>query len=53
MGEYLNEMLNCTNPQYLFGKYEKKYRKLMGYPSGAMLSLAPKEDSYDSYENGT
>lgn len=53
MGKYLDEMLNCTNPQYLFGKYEKKYKKLMGYPSGAMLTLNPKEDSYDSYENGT
>jgi hypothetical protein len=30
MGEYLNQMLNCTNPQYLFGKYEKKYKKPIG-----------------------
>ncbi|MFA9466250.1 MAG: DnaJ domain-containing protein [Velocimicrobium sp.] len=54
MGEYLEEMLRCNNTAYLFQKYEKKYKKLMGYPVNARLSLSENEmDIYDSYENGT
>ncbi len=54
MGEFLEEMLNCSSQQYLFNKYEKKYKKLMGYPSGARLMLSSAgEDDYDAYENGT
>jgi preprotein translocase subunit SecA len=54
MGEYLNEMLDCTSQSALFRTYEKKYKKLMGYPSGARLSLQSKEEEvYDTDENGT
>lgn len=55
MGEYLEEMINCTSQDYLLRKYEKIYKKLMGYPSGARLTLSSgeEENDYDSYENGT
>lgn len=55
MGKYLEEMTNCTSQEYLFRKYEKKYKRLMGYPSGAKLSLTSdmEENAYDSLENGT
>ena len=57
LGEYLDEMLTCSSQEYLFRKYEKRYRKLMGYPSQGRLVFTGGEDmeeeGYASEENGT
>lgn len=54
MGEHLEVMLNCTSQERLFRKYERIYKKLMGYPIGARLSLTSDDDEdCASYETDT
>ncbi|MDF2907866.1 MAG: hypothetical protein K0R34_3187 [Herbinix sp.] len=55
MGDYLEDMIHCNSQDYLFRKYEKTYKKLMGYPSGGRITISTEEEdnTYDSYENGT
>ena len=51
MGEYLDEMLNCSNQEKLFRKYERKYKKIMGYPLDAKLTLASnKGNDLDNFD---
>ncbi|MDK2807768.1 MAG: preprotein translocase subunit SecA, partial [Clostridiales bacterium] len=52
----LEELLTCKNKNFLWQKYEKKYKKIMGYPSNAIITLHSddiEDRVYDSFENGT
>jgi len=41
LGEHFDEILDCSNQERLFRKYERKYKRIMGYPLDAKLTLAP------------
>lgn len=47
LGEHFDEMLDCSNLERLFRKYERKYKRIMGYPADAKLTLEP-DSSNDS-----
>lgn len=54
LGSYLDEMLSASNNYQLKKKYMTKYKKMMGYPVSAKLTLGGQEEMiHDSYMEGT
>lgn len=51
MKDFLNELGRNDNKAFLFSKYEKKYCKLAGYPSGS--HLVRNREEWDESDEGT